>query len=80
MCGAVYIRNTQQKSKKIVDGHFSHVQNILKNGYKLDSFAAHYEQQFKSTTACTELSRNIPFKVVIHISPIGKMKSFTKTN
>ena len=62
MCDVIYTGNTQQKSKKIVDGHFSHVQNILKNGYKLDSFAAHYEQQFKSTTACTDLSRNIPFE------------------
>ena len=31
MCGAVYIRNTQQKSKKIMGGHFSDVRRILKN-------------------------------------------------
>ena len=34
MCDAIYIGNTQHKFKKIMDGHFSDVQRLLKNGQK----------------------------------------------
>ena len=34
LCDAIYIGNTQQIFKKIMDGHLSNVQNILKNGQK----------------------------------------------
>ena len=45
---------------------------------KLDSFAAHYEQHFKSTTSCTDLNIYMEFKEVKQINPIGLMKIFTK--
>ena len=32
MCDAMYKGNTQQTFKKLMDGHFSDVQRILKNG------------------------------------------------
>ena len=35
-CDAIYIGNTQQTFKKIMDGHFSDLQRLLKNGQKLD--------------------------------------------
>ena len=38
MCDAIYIGNTQQTFKKIMDGHFSDLQRLLKNGQKSDSF------------------------------------------
>ena len=41
-CDAIYIGNTQKNFKKIMDGHFSDLQRLLKNGQKLDSFAAHF--------------------------------------
>ena len=37
----IYIGKTQQKFNKIMDGHLSNVQRLLKNGQKPDSFAAH---------------------------------------
>ena len=47
MCDAIYIGNTQQTFKKIMDGHFSDLQSLLKNGKKkLDSFAAHFVNVF----------------------------------
>ena len=42
MRDAVYIGNTHQKCNKRMDGHFSNVQRLLKNGQKSDSFAAHF--------------------------------------
>ena len=38
MCEAIYIGNTQKKFKKIMDGHFSDIPRLLKNGQKSDSF------------------------------------------
>ena len=32
LCDTIYIGNTQQKPKKIVDSHFSYVQCLLENG------------------------------------------------
>ena len=32
MCDAIYIGNTQQTFKKIMDGHFSDILRLLKNG------------------------------------------------
>ena len=32
MCDAIYIGNTQQTFKKIIDGHLSNLQHLLKNG------------------------------------------------
>ena len=47
MCDAIYIDNTQQTFKKIMDGRFYDLQRLLKNGQKSDSFAAHFVQHFK---------------------------------
>ena len=43
---AIYIGNTQQTFNKIMDGHFSNLLRILKNGQKQDSCSAHFEQHF----------------------------------
>ena len=74
----LYIGNTQQTFKKRIDGHFSDLQRLLKNGQKSDSFAAHFVQHFKSTTSCTELRKCMTFNVLKQLNPIGTMKTFTK--
>ena len=43
MCADIYMGNTQQTLKKIMNGHFSNLLRLLKNGQKSDSFAAHFE-------------------------------------
>ena len=63
-----------------MDGYFSDLLRLLKNGQESDSFAAHSEQHFKSTTSRTDLIKCIPFKVVRQINPIGVMKKLTKPN
>ena len=80
MCDAIYIGNTQQTFMKIMDGHFSDLQLLLKNGQKSDSFAAHFVQHFNTTTSRTYLHKYITFKVVKHLNPIDAMKPFTKSN
>ena len=50
MCDDIYIGNTQQNFKKIMDGHLSDILRLLKNGKKSDSFAAHFEQHYNTTT------------------------------
>ena len=70
----MYIGNTQQTFKKRMDGHFSDVQRLIKNGQKSDSFAAHFKQHFKSTMLRTYLRKCMKFKVVNHIVPIGEIK------
>ena len=63
-----------------MDGHFSEILRLLKNGQKSDSFAAHSEQHFNTTTARTDLRKYMTFKVVKQLSLIGAMKTFTKPN
>ena len=61
MCDAIYIGNTHQIPKKRMDGHLSDLLRLLKNGQKSDSFAAHFEHHFDSTTSRTDLRKYIPF-------------------
>ena len=75
MCDAIYIGNTQQTSKKIMDGHFSDILRLLKNVQKSDSFAAHFEQHFNTTTSRTDLRNYMTFKVVNQLNHIGAMKN-----
>ena len=80
MCDAIYIGNIQQTFKKRMDGHFSDLLRLLKNGYKSDSFTVHFEQHFNTTTSRTDLRKYMTFKVVNKLNPIGAMKTFTKPN
>ena len=80
MCDAIYIGNTQQNFKKIMDGHFSDLLRLLNNRGKSDSFAAHFKQHFNTTTSRTDLCKYMTFKVVKQLNPIGVMKTFTKQN
>ena len=80
MCDAIYIGKTQQTFKKRMDGHFSDLLRLLKNGQKSDSFAAHFEQHFNTTTPRKYLRKYMTFKVVKQLNQIGAMKTFTKPN
>ena len=80
MCDAIYMGNTQQTFKKIMDGHFYDLQRLLKKGQKSDSFAAHFVQHFINTTSRTDLRKCMTFKVLKQLNPIGAMKIFTKPN
>ena len=80
MCDAIYIGRTQQTLKKRMDGHFSDLQRLLKNGQNSDSFAAHFVQHFNNTTSHTDLRKCMTFKVLKQLNPIGAMKKFAKTN
>ena len=62
MYGDTYIGNTQQTFKKSLDGHFSDVQPILKNGQKQDAFAAHFKHHFKYIMSHMELCKCMRFK------------------
>ena len=80
MCDAIYIDNTQLTPKKRMDGHLSDLLRLLKNGKKSDSFAAHFEQHFNSTTSRIYLRKYTTFKVVKQLNLIGAMKTFTRPN
>ena len=75
MCDAIYIGNTQQTFKKRMDSHFSNFLRLLKNGQKPDSFAANFEQFFKTTMPRTDLRKYMTFKVVNQLDPIGAIKT-----
>ena len=55
MCEAIYIGNTQQKFKKILDVNLFYLLCLLKSVIKPDSFADHSKQHFNSYTTCTDL-------------------------
>ena len=80
MCDAIYIGITQKTFKKRMNGHFSNLLRLLKNGQKSYSFAAHFEQHLNTTTSRTDLCKYMMFKVVKQLNPIGAMKTFTKPN
>ena len=76
MCDAIYKGNTQQTFKKRMDGRFSDLLRLLKNGQKPDPLAAHFEQHFNATTSHTDLRKYKTFKVVKQLNLIGEMNSF----
>ena len=80
MRDAIYIGNTKQTFQKKKDGHFSDLLRLPKNRKKSDSFAAHSEQNFNSTTPRTDLHKYTTFKGAKQLNPIGAMKIFTKPN
>ena len=43
MCDAIYIGNTHQTYKKIMDCHFYDLLRLLKNEQKSNLFAAHFK-------------------------------------
>ena len=80
ICDSIYIGNTQQTFEKRMDGHFSGLQRLLKNGQKSDSFADHFLQHFNDTTSHIDLRKCMTFKVIKQLNPIDAMKAFTKPN
>ena len=71
MCGAIYIGNTQQAFKKIMDSNFSDLLSLLKNGQKSDSFYTHFEQHFDVGMSRTDLLKYMTFNVVKQINLLG---------
>ena len=63
-----------------MDGYFSNLQRLLKNGQKSDWFAAHFVQDFNNTTSRTDQRKCMMFKVIKQLNPIRAMKTFTKQN
>ena len=63
-----------------MDGYFSNILRLLKKGNKSDSFAAHFEQNFNTTTSHTDLRKYMTFKVVNQLKMTGTMKKFTEPN
>ena len=80
MCESMNIGNTQQKFKKIIDGHLSNLLHLLKNGQKPDSFAAHSEQHFNATTSHTYLRKCTEIKLLKQLNLVGEMKKITNFN
>ena len=80
MCDAIYIGITQQTFNKRMEGNFSDLQRLFKNGQKLDSFSAHFVQHFNNTTSRMDLRKCMTFKVIKQLNPIGAMEIFTKPN
>ena len=61
-----------------MDGNFSDLQRLLKNGKKSDSFSAHFIQNYNTTMSRTDLRKYMTFKVVKQLNSIGTMKTFAK--
>ena len=80
MYDTIYMSNNQQTFKKIMDGHFSDLQRLLKKKQKSDSFAVHFVQHFNNTTSCTDLRKYMTLEVIKQLNLIVAMKTFTKLN
>ena len=78
MCDTIYIGNTQQTQKKVMDGHLSDLLRLLNNGQKSYSFAAHLGQQFNNIMSRTDILKYMTFRVLKQLNLIGAMKTFTK--
>ena len=78
MCDSIYIGNTHQTFKKIMDCRFYYLLRLLNNGQKSDSFSAHFVHHCNTTTTRTDLRKYMTFKVENQLNPIGPMKTFTK--
>ena len=80
VCDATYIDKLQQtfKNEQTVISPISSV--LSRNGQKLDSFAAHFEQHFHASLQPADLRKFRTFKVVKQLNLIRAMKTFTKPN
>ena len=65
---------------KILNGHLSKVQGIIKKRKKLDSFVAHYKQHNKPTASWTYLLKFMTLNVVKQIKLVRSILSLTKNN
>ena len=63
-----------------MDGHFSNLLRLLKNGQKSYSFSDHFKQHFNNIMSRTDLRKYMAFRVVNQLKPIGTMKTFTIPN
>ena len=63
-----------------MDGHFSDILRLPKNGQKPDSFSAQFEHNFNTTTSHTDLRKYMTFKVAKQLNPIDAMKKSTEPN
>ena len=63
-----------------MDGHFSDLLGLLKNGQKSIFFAAHVKKHFNNTTSHTYICTYTKFKVVKQLNPIGAMKKIIEPN
>ena len=68
------------KFMKILDGHLSKVQGIIKKVQKLDSFIDHYKQHNKPTASWTYLLKFMTLNVVKQIKLVRSILSLTKNN
>ena len=75
----IYIGNTQETFKKRMDGQFSDLLRLIRNEKKPDLFSAHSKQPFNANTSHKDLRKYVTFKVVLHLNPVGTMKTFTKS-
>ena len=75
MCEAIYIYNTHQTFRKRTDGNFSNILRLLKNGQKPDSFAAHFEQHFKSTMSRSDLHKCMTFILVNQLTQLVQWRN-----
>ena len=64
----------------IMDGHFSDLLHLLKNGQKKRLISAHFEQHFNATTSHTDLQKYITYKLVNKINLIFAINIFTELN
>ena len=80
MCDSIYIGNTKQTFKKIMDGHFYDLQRLLKNEQKPDSFADHFVHNFNTNTSRTDLCKYMMFIILKQLNPSVEMKKSTKPN
>ena len=58
-----------------MDGHFSDILRLLKNGLKADSFAATFGQHLNTTTSRTDLRKDMTLIGVKELNLIGEMKN-----
>ena len=63
-----------------MDGNFSDLLRLLKNGQESDSFADHSKHNCDDSTSRTYLHKYMLFKVAKQLNQIGAMKTFTKPN
>ena len=63
-----------------MDGNFSDLLRLLKNGQESDSFTDHSKHNCDDSTSRTYLRKYMTSKVVNHLNMIGTMKTFTKPN
>ena len=79
-CLSVYVRNTQNTLKKIMEHNFLDMAQKVQQDKSSDTFAAHFAQHFDRKPTPQQCCERIKFEILSKVKPIVMVKTWSKSS